>query len=540
METNFLPTSVEKAIFRLFEDLASPVSLKATLLLRDGDVDQLSTMKVDPRHYLDAESYWRDATAASILRKCVDLPTSFDRKAVAEEAFLKCERECLSTNSRLYPFLFPEEIQAEDKGVLSYIKRVQKIIGEILGPCPDVVDGRFGPGATYGDRGRFTTIPDKMSSEPTLTTEAWPYHFPWMGTLWAKAARVHSKKVSYVRGNRFTTVDKDCSKDRGIAIEPSINVFYQLAYGKHMRSRLKMSGINLTNGQDIHRRVACEASIRGHLATIDLSNASDTVCRNLVKLLLPARWYRVLEDLRSKRTLFRGNWVLLEKFSSMGNGFTFELETLIFLGLVLGLSNSSQKLEAGQNVFVYGDDIILPTECSKDVYAMLSFFGMTVNKAKSFVDGPFRESCGGDYFMGTDVRPYFLKASPNEPQQLIALANGLRRSSHPSGRWRIVRRSWLSVLDGLPVVIRSLRGPSDLGDLVIHDEESLWSTRTRWRNSIRYVRCYRPAKYRKVPWSVFNPDATLAAAVYGVPWGGGGVIPRNPEVSYKVGWVPRS
>lgn len=554
MKPSFLPHAVEKAILRLYEDLATPTSLKCFMLYKAGEWDQLSQQRVDPRHYLDADSYWRDASAVSILRKLEELPTSYDRKAAAENVFLSCELECLRTNRRLFPYLCPG-LPDTVEGVNAYISRARKIIAGILRSCPDVVDGRHGPGATFGDRGRYTTVPDKMSSHPSLTSDAWPYHFPWSGTLWAKACASSGKTVSFTQGNRFTTVPKDCEKRRGIAVEPSINIFYQLGYGRVIRNRLKDAGINLADGQDIHRRVACEASTRGHLATMDLSNASDTICRNLVKLLLPPSWYAVLNDLRSKKTYFNGKWRLLEKFSSMGNGFTFELETLIFLGLILALCPShrgqdpgtDQKLVPGVNVFVFGDDIIVPTSISKDVMSCLSFFGMTVNKRKTFVDGPFRESCGGDFFNGVDVRPHFLEESPSEPQQLISLANGLFRSNKGENvRSCRTRGAWFSILDALPNPIRSCRGPQDLGDLCVHDVEERWQF--RWRSSIRYFRCYRPARYRKVGWNNFREEVILASAVYGVssglksglPWGSGGVIPRDAVAGYKLGWVARS
>lgn len=539
MNQTFLDHQVMKAIHHLCEDLATPVSLKVSILIRYGEWDQLASCKVDPRQYNDAESYWRDAAASSILRKLVELPTSFDRKAEAEKLFLKNEGICLRTNRRLYPYTNPLLYEV-DVGVQEHIVRARKIIGDILGPRPPYdVEGRFGPGATYGDRGRLTTIPDKMSASPTLTSGAKYHILPWHQTLWAKACNELGRDVSFVPGNRFTTVPKDCEKDRGIAIEPSLNVFYQLGYGRLIRKRLKRAGLDLQIGQDIHRRVAREASIRGHLATIDLSNASDTISRNLVRILLPPKWFEALDDLRSTRTQFKGGWHLLEKFSSMGNGFTFELETLIFLGLILAVPTSSQKLEIGDNVFVFGDDIIVPGEISSDVISMLEFFGMTTNKSKTFVDGPFRESCGGDYFLGVDVRPYFLKESPNEPQQLISLANGIRRLNQGATyRSSCTRRCWFGILDTIPRDIRDCRGPSDLGDLVVHDERESW--RTRWRSGIRYIRSYRPARYRKISWQNFRPEVTLAAAIYGVPWGGGGIIPRNSVAGYKIGWVPRS
>jgi hypothetical protein len=188
--------------------------------------------------------------------------------------------------------------------VHSFFERARKNIASILGPCPDLVSGRFGPGATFGDRGQMTTVPDKMSNEPTFTTDAWPFLVPWSGTMWASACVDIGKVPRSVPGNRFMTVPKDATKFRGIAVEPSINVFYQLAYGKVIRGRLSRRGVDLDEGQDIHRRLACDASRRGHLATLDLRNASDTISRNLVKLLLPHTWYSVLDSLRSKKTFF--------------------------------------------------------------------------------------------------------------------------------------------------------------------------------------------------------------------------------------------
>lgn len=544
--STFLPHMVEKAVLRLYEDLATPRSLAAAMLFRAGEWDQLATLEVDPRHYLEAMPYWRDAMATSLLRKLEDLPTTFDRKAKAIENFFLAEKECLRANRRFYPLTIGDtSFDGLPRGVLDILFKAQKIVTEILGPCPDLIDGKFGPGATFGDRGQLTTIPDKMSSQPTFTSDAWPFLIPWSGTLWASACASSGKDPQSVRGNRFTTVPKDCKKNRGIAVEPSINLFYQLGYGRVIRQRLNRHGINLTEGQDIHRRLAREASNEGHLATLDLSNASDTICRNLVKFLLPSRWFEVLDSLRSKRTQLNGRWYLLEKFSSMGNGFTFELESLIFLALTASICGEDK---IGKQVFAFGDDLILPTQYSEAVVSLLSFCGFTTNKEKSFVSGVFRESCGGDFFGGTSVRPYFLKDSPNEPQQLIAFANGLKRAADGCFvRESFVYRAWRTILDGIPSEIRSLRGPQDLGDLVIHDSSDRW--RTRWRRGIRYVRVYRPAEHRKVSWRNFRPDVVLAAATYGLssglptgrPWSvHAGISPRDAVTGFKVGWVPYS
>nr|QDH87445.1 MAG: RNA-dependent RNA polymerase [Leviviridae sp.] len=527
---------VKKVAIELFDGLATPVSARARALLEAGEWDQLADLQVDPGNYTNAEAYWRDASAASFLRKYEPLPTSFNKPKVAEENFIICERACFRTNRRLYPYIEDFSNPLCDTGVHSFFRRARKNIADLLGPCPDLVTGRFGPGATYGDRGNLTTIPDKMSSEPTFTADAWPFLFPWSGTLWAKACCDIGKVPKSVPGNRFTTVPKDATKHRGIAIEPSINVFYQLAYGKVIRTRLRRWGIDLNDGQDIHRRLACEASRRGHLATLDLKNASDTISRNLVKLLLPSNWYNVLDELRSKKTYFRDGFHLLEKFSSMGNGFTFELETLIFLGLISALKGVAS---IGDSVFAFGDDLILPVEDTKDVISMLSFCGLETNSKKSFSSGSFRESCGGDFFNGVAVRPYFLKDDPDQPASRISLANGLRRSCNDDiGRWLSVRDSWRESLWGIPTEIRRLRGPSGLGDVVIHDDKDRWVY--RWKHGIRYLMCYLPSPDLTVRWSRFAPSVTLASAVYGSSWMNGYVLPRNPSLDYHIGEVPFS
>jgi hypothetical protein len=552
-----LPSDLEKVAVRLYDGIATPISLACKKALETGAWDTLASMRVSPGSYSNPDQYWLDACAVSFLRKVESLPTSFDRAAKARENFWKGERDCWRSNYRLLPYLRDSSEFPGDPAVRSLLERARKIVVDIIGHSPPAdLAGRFGPGATYGDKGQLTTIPDKMSSSPTLTCAAKWYLWSFHGTLWASACNRHNRSPVFVRGNRFTTVPKDCEKDRGIAVEPSINLFFQLGYGRILRDLLCRAGLDLVKAQHIHRQVACAASVTGNYATLDLSNASDTICSALVKLLLPRKWFEALDELRSTKTLIENRWVLLEKFSSMGNGFTFELETLIFSAIskaVLDMLGQPSRL--GSDVYVFGDDIIVPTVSASTVIAALRFLGFTLNEEKSFTSGPFRESCGGDYFKGVDVRPHFLDDYPNEPQKLISLANGIRRAASQGGTRMDPRflRAWLTVLDCLPSHIRRLRGPSRLGDLVVQDDPSLW--RSRWRSGIRYIQVYRPASFRKVGWDHFSPTVILASAVYGVGDGavlGGtkgdpfrwilsdGVIPRDSVSGYKLGWVPFS
>lgn len=557
-----LPRDVEKVYVSLLDALASPLAERCKALLKNQRWDELVSIKVRPDAYDTAESYFRDVAAVSFIRKCESLPTTVDRQAVAEDNFLIAERQCARSNERLAIHFLEGALDRED-GQLStpegacarLIAEARKEMARILGKVPSDLKGRFGPGATYGDRGKWTTIPDKMSSRPTLTppsrfksTALWWVAIDWRSTAWASACATDGREIEYVRGNRFTTVPKDCTKDRGIAVEPSINLFYQLAIGKAIRGALKRRvNIDLTHGQDIHRRVACEASTHGFFATLDLSNASDTVCKALVRLLLPKEWFDLLDSFRSPFTLFREKWVYLEKFSSMGNGFTFELETAIFLAIILAVRNlrsTREPLEAliepGRDVFVYGDDIIVPTDYAQDVISALTYCGFSTNKDKTFVEGPFRESCGGDYFKGVDVRPFFLKEYPDEPQEWITVANGLRRmavghDSFDTGR-RYLLHPWFVALDSIPSHVRRLRGPAALGDIVVHDEHDKWQIRQR--GSVEYIRSYRPARFKRIAWVHWKGHVQLAAALYGAGDGRNGVTPREAVAGYKVGWVP--
>jgi hypothetical protein len=123
--------------------------------------------------------------------------------------------------------------------------------------------------------------------------------------------------------------------------------------------------------------------------------------------LLPPEWSELLGQLRTGTICYDGLSIKLEKFSSMGNGFTFELESLIFWALALGCCRTVGV--DVEHVGVYGDDIIVPTDAAGLLYEVLDHCGFWVNTQKSYIDGPFRESCGADWLNGKDVRPFYLR-----------------------------------------------------------------------------------------------------------------------------------
>ena len=558
---SLLPDELVRTVSLLLEDLDTPLSLSVAIKLRYRDWDGILEVNPDPRLYLDADRYARDAAAANILRKLQTLPSSHDKRAAAIEKWWQGERKCYRTNERLRRYL-PENRLFDDgsDAIRSFLDRCRKIVLDWIGYGPeDLWVGRFGPGATFSNRGGKTTVPDKMSSNPSLTRDAVWVLPQWLGSQWGAALAQRHGELSFVPGNRYTTVPKTAKTDRSIASEPSINVFYQLALGRQLRQRLarrprnyrnhggdlvykSYAGWDLDRAQDVHRQVAETSSVTREYATLDLSNASDTVARVLVEILLPRRWFEALDDLRSKKTLINNRWVVLEKFSSMGNGFTFELETIIFAAISCAVTRECGGLGLlGCDVFTFGDDIIVKTDVAHPLKSVLEFLGFDLNMEKSYFDDvPFRESCGGDFFSGKPVRPYFLKECPNGPQDYFAFANGI---SALAGRLALTgksisRRAWFSVLDCIPTRIRSCRGPKDLGDIVIEDSEERWTC--RWRSGIRYIRALRPHRVKVISFERFEAQVVLACATYGTGNRRGGVVPRNGVLSYKVGWVPFS
>lgn len=193
-------------------------------------------------------------------------------------------------------------------------------------------------------------------------------------------------RVTYVRqASRFSTVRKNNEKDRPIDVQPLCNMLVQRRLGNGLRSLLKTQGVDLDSLADKHRERISDNSI----ATIDLQNASDSIHLSLVEFLFPKK---VFELFNQSRTFYTegldGNYYVTNKVSAMGNGFTFELMTVILRALGLQYDN---------NFSVFGDDIIIDNQYAEDLIQDLSAVGFVVNKSKSFINSSFRESCGGNY-----------------------------------------------------------------------------------------------------------------------------------------------
>lgn len=306
----------------------------------------------------------------------------------------------------------------------AFLKFARKLTAEILGPLRnEVVLGSFSGGASTSRRRTESLPAHKYTGMADVTEGATPY----VGVIHHEAELFREHGIFYnlreVEGAVLFTVPKKTDIDRCACKEPDVNMFLQKGVGNLIRRRLRRFGIQL-NDQSVNRGLARKGSMDGSLATLDLSSASDTMTIELVRALLPTDWFLYCNDIRSQNVDIDGTLVCTEMFSSMGNGFTFELESLLFFVL----AKTTAYFTCTQGVIsVYGDDIIVPSGMYEDVVFVLSIFGFTANMAKSFHTGPFRESCGGHYFNGEDVTPFYLKRRPTHLTDLIRLLNQLRR-----------------------------------------------------------------------------------------------------------------
>jgi hypothetical protein len=230
---------------------------------------------------------------------------------------------------------------------------------------------------------------------------------------------VNNGPFEIVEGSKATTVDKTADKRRMICVEPTCNMYLQQGLMQMMYNRMKAVGLNVETLPDAHKEIARESSITGSNATIDWSSASDCVSIELLRWLLPPRWFDVVFRTRSHTTLIKGESVKLAMISTMGNATTFPLETLVFWTYAQAVrltedktSNRSLLNEEEYGLCsVFGDDCIVPTTMAAKYIATMESVGFIVNDQKSFYGTEqFRESCGGDYLSGFDVRPFYMKA----------------------------------------------------------------------------------------------------------------------------------
>lgn len=421
---------VQESFYELCNMVDSPVSLGLWLRYRLAP-QELPGASIDPMDYNDAVSFSRDYACVSYLRKYKGLDTGIDLRERALSSFGKTEDQCNRINPILRSAARTGRVGQVEPAILH---RAQLIMQQIWGqPDLSAIWGHcgWGPGATSTLSRTRVTREDKMSQFPfSITRAAIPYFQDAVGHdyLWLRHVLkcdvdgpvcLLGSAFLITDESRVLTVPKDSKTDRTIAAEPTLNTYLQKGVGGYLRHRLKRYGIDLDD-QKLNQSLASVAQARG-LATIDLAAASDSISIGVVRLLCPPEMFTLLERLRSPSYRLDGQVARFHKFSSMGNGFTFELESAIFYSLAKAVMEHSHLGEAP--IGVYGDDIIVPQVVAPLLIEVLGEMGFQTNKSKSFITGRFFESCGKHYFDGVDVTPPYQKNLVENDGEVLRAAN---------------------------------------------------------------------------------------------------------------------
>lgn len=284
-----------------------------------------------------------------------------------------------------------------------------------------------GPGATA----------ESISGNQKWVFREWHQRLQDVGFTYEKFGRacesIHDEEEAAVpsvvdplneRPCKVTLVPKTLKTPRIIAVEPVVMQYAQQGLMRYLVRQLERcrftSGHVLFRDQSVHQGLALTASNDGFLSTIDLSEASDRVSMTHVRTLLSSvpeflEWVTACRSSRAK--LPSGELIHLKKFASMGSALCFPIESLVFFTSIIasrihraGLFPDARTVHSfGRDVYVYGDDLIVPSDEASDICDDLEALGFKVNVHKSFWTGKFRESCGSDCYGNERVTPVYLR-----------------------------------------------------------------------------------------------------------------------------------
>jgi hypothetical protein len=270
--------------------------------------------------------------------------------------------------------------------------------------------------------------------------------------LWADAEMHRFSKFGFtkVNGGKVFFAPKNSEISRTCCTEANLNMLVQKSCGTYLERKLeKFFGISLETQPDRNKEMARLGSIDGSYGTIDLTSASDSISLSLFDDLVRPSFFKTMVMMSRSEfaVLPNGDKVRMRMISTMGNGFTFPLQTIIFASAVravyqiMGFPCSDSRTHYG----VFGDDIVVRRETYVFLCRMLNKLGFEVNEGKSFNSGPFRESCGGDYFRGHNIRGVYIR-SLETPQQVASAVNRLTRWAARSGIPLPRTLTWLMAL----------------------------------------------------------------------------------------------
>jgi len=373
------------------------------------------------------------------------------RERAAMSEYVQCEQDVRTSDSFLDP---------------SYMDDFKRMSEMLFGRIFSYLDSDIRDEQIFPKHGPGV-VADKLSSNEKWNLRSWPsrlepfmrsstYLFPnrrhW---LTSEGGRANILEPDAEIPVRVITVPKTLKTPRIIAIEPAAMQYAQQGIYRRILEVVKEDSFLYHavgfEDQEPNRALALKGSFDGTLATLDLSEASDRVSNQLVRTMTLdyPHLFGAVQGSRSRKADVPGHGVIrLAKFASMGSALCFPFEAFVFLTVaLLGIErelsaplsrNQAIRLFSGQ-VRVFGDDIIVPRDYVLSVVNELETFGFRVNVGKSFWTGRFRESCGKEYFDGTDVSiTKVRRVLPTQRQDAegVIAAVSLRNRLYWAGLWK--------------------------------------------------------------------------------------------------------
>lgn len=282
------------------------------------------------------------------------------------------------------------------------------------------VKARFGPGASIGLRGRpsayYFKVGDAAMTASSDFVRSWyktSVSFNPLCEAAEMARQARHGDIELESCGSLSFVPKSYASRRIVVTEPTVNTYFQLGLGGLIEGILsKEFGIDFGVQPGLNAQMAEIGSMDGSYATMDLSQCSDYISLELCRFMFPRNVFDWMKILRTGTVRIGKARQTLGMMSTMGNGFTFPMQTVLLAALVLGVYDTlgiGPNDKIGKTWGVFGDDIVIKTQAYNLLSLVLARLGLVVNASKSFSEGPFRESCGKDYYLGYNVRGVYLK-----------------------------------------------------------------------------------------------------------------------------------
>lgn len=455
---------------------------EAVRLARAGDL-YLALCSVEAHNEMRGAAssplqHWVYNQALSVLKKQAD--SQLDRWEATREKWFATEHRCARINQKILALVNRrhrgQKLVPFKRDLYRFYEAVHHVLGDNP-PLDEIAEAaHYGPGSTSSVKGANVGYVRKMeanecvplavdlAAQALMHDKACWAHLGmdpvYAGNPDAREGFIRVARewlsASVVSEDTLMFIHKSMTALRSISAQPTCSGMLQLGVHSVVEPLLERVGVTIRD-QSRNQRMARQGSLEalnGHkdpIVTLDKTDASSFLAANLITYFFPPAWAKLLNRIRTPRYLapkeLGGGTHDYAMYAGMGNGTTFVVETLVFWAMTYATSSAKSVDEyvATGTYAVYGDDVILRKKHAVRYIALAEYLGFVISEEKSFLDGPFRESCGADYYNGTNVRPAIINTDGQRMGELeiVGFHNTLADGPYPlKDACRRVRGLW--------------------------------------------------------------------------------------------------